>query len=86
MKTASMSGSVGDGTCGGADEKPLGGAADPAPGAAAASDAEGVVTFASKRGGFLAFVGEVSLGGGEFWWQGAGRILRRRWEIPRARR
>src|SRR5258708_14472380 len=55
----------GDCAGGGADEEPLGGAADPAPRAAAAGDAHSVVTFASERGGFLAFVGEVAVGCGE---------------------
>src|SRR5260370_1325431 len=50
---------------GGANEEPLGGAADAAPGAAASSDAQGVVAFAGERGGFLAFVAEVALGCGE---------------------
>lgn len=55
----------GGGTSGGANEEPLGGAADAAPGAAAASDAQSVVAFACERGGFLAFIAEVALGRGE---------------------
>jgi hypothetical protein len=49
---------------GGADEEPLGGAGDTSPGVAASRDAQGVVAFMGKRGGFLAFIGEVALGGG----------------------
>src|SRR5713226_10636982 len=51
---------------GGADEKPFGGAGDASPGAAASSDAQGVVAFARESGGFLALVGEIALGGDEF--------------------
>ncbi len=46
----------------GTDEEPLGGAADAAPRAAAASDAQSVVAFARECGGFLTFIGEVALG------------------------
>ncbi len=53
------------GASGGANEEPLGGTADTAPGAAAASDAQSIVAFVGERGGFLAFVGEVALGGGK---------------------
>src|SRR6266851_4426274 len=51
---------------GGADEKPFGGAGDTAPRAAASSDAQGVVALVGECSGFLALVGEVALGGGEF--------------------
>jgi len=44
----------------GANEEPLGGADDAAPGAAAAGDAHCDVAFASERGGFLAFADEVA--------------------------
>src|SRR5713226_8674588 len=57
-----MGGLGGDGSGSGPDEEPLGGAANAAPSAAAAGDAHRVVAFASERGGFLAFVGEVALG------------------------
>src|SRR5260370_22136901 len=50
---------------GGADKEPLGGTANAAPGATAASDAQSVVAFVGERDGFLALVGEVALGGGE---------------------
>ena len=49
------------GAGGGADEEPFGGAGDAAPGAAAASDAQSIVTIAGERGGFLAFVIKVAL-------------------------
>ncbi len=57
-----MGGLGGDTSGSGADEEPLGSAADAAPGVAAAGDAQCVVAFASERGGFLPFVGEVALG------------------------
>src|SRR5260370_1024629 len=50
----------------GADEEPFGGAADAAPHAAAASNAQCVVAFARKSGGFVAFISEVALGCSEF--------------------
>jgi len=40
-----MGGLGGNGACGGADREPFGGAANAAPGAAAARDTQGVVTF-----------------------------------------
>src|SRR5260370_30991224 len=46
----------------GADEEPLGGAADAGPGAAGASDTQSIVAFARKSGGFVAFISEVALG------------------------
>jgi len=60
VKTASMGGLGGDSSGSGADEEPLGGADDAAQGAAAAGDAHCDVAFASERGGFLAFAGEVA--------------------------
>ena len=62
----SMSGFGGYGAGGGADEEPLGGAANAAPRAAAARDTQSVVAFARERGGFATFIGEISLGRGEF--------------------
>jgi len=44
----------------------FGGTGDAAPGGAAAGDAQSVVAFVGERGGFLAFIGEVVLGGQEF--------------------
>ena len=66
VSSYSMSGFGGQGAGDGADEEPLGGAADPAPGAAAASDTQSVVAFAGECGGFATFIGEISLGRGEF--------------------
>src|SRR5260370_8913227 len=65
MKGVSVRGFGGHCASGGADKEPLGGAANAAPGAAAASDAQSVVAFVGERDGFVAFVGEVALGGGE---------------------
>ena len=62
----SMSGFGGDGTCGGADEEPLGGAANAAPRAATARDPQSVVAFAGECCGFATFIGEISLGRGKF--------------------
>src|SRR4029077_17524179 len=56
----------GDGTGGGTDEKPLGGAFDAAPSAAATSDAKSVIAFLRKGGGLLEFVAEIALSCGEF--------------------
>ncbi len=61
-----MGGLGGDGAGGGADEEPLGSAADAAPHAAAASNAQCVVAFARKSDGFVAFISEVALGCSEF--------------------
>src|SRR2546430_16273254 len=61
-----MSGFGGDGACSGANEKPLGGAANAAPRAATARDAQSVVAFAGECGGFAAVIGEISLGRGGF--------------------
>jgi hypothetical protein len=59
--------SCGNSTSDGADEKPFGGPADAAPGAATASDAQRVVAFAGERSSFLAFIGrggeELGCGG-----------------------
>src|SRR5882762_7969702 len=65
VKSVSMSGFGGNGAGCSADEEPFCGAADAAPGGAAAGDAQSVVAFAGERGGFFAFIGEVVLGGGE---------------------
>jgi len=65
MNGVSVGGFGGNSAGGGADEEPLGGTADAAPGAATASDAQSVIARASEGGGFLALVGEVTLGGGE---------------------
>ena len=66
VKTASMSGFGGNGTSDGADEKPFGASGDAAPRAATARDTQSVVEFAGECGGFATFIGEISLGGGEF--------------------
>jgi len=66
MECVSVSGFRGCRASGGADEKPFGRAADAAPGAAAAGDLQGVVTFFREGRGLGFFVGEISLGGGEF--------------------
>ncbi len=65
VKSVSMSGFGGNGAGCGADEEPFCGAADAAPDGAAAGDAQSVVAFVGERGGLLAFIGEVVLGGGE---------------------
>jgi hypothetical protein len=62
VKSVSMSGFGGNGAGCRADEEPLGGAANTAPYAAASSDAQSVVAFARKSGGFVAFISEVALG------------------------
>jgi hypothetical protein len=80
VKTVSMSDFGGNGAGGSADEEPFGGAADAAPGAATAGDAQRVIAFASERGGFLAFVGEVALGCAELGLAG----LCSRWQSRRA--
>src|SRR5260370_36497668 len=70
----------GDCAGGGADEEPLGGAADPAPRAAAAGDAQCIVAFTRECGSFLAFIGEAALGRGEFGLAGfalAGEVVKR---------
>ena len=59
-----MSGFGGDGAGGGANEEPLGGAANAAEGAAAAGDLERVVALLGKRGRLGFFVGEIGLRGG----------------------
>jgi len=53
------------GAGGGADDEPLGGAGHAAEDATATGDAQSVVALAGESDGFLAFVGEVGLGGGE---------------------
>ena len=55
VKTVSMSGLGSNGAGRGAHEEPFGGAADAAPGAAAASDAESIVALTGERGGLGAF-------------------------------
>jgi len=50
-----MSGLGSNGAGRGANEEPFGGAADAAPGAAAASDAQSIVALTSARGGLGAF-------------------------------
>src|SRR5258708_1211744 len=57
-----MGGLGGNCASSGADEEPLGGAANAAPRAAAASDAQCLFAFARTPAVFLAFVGEVALG------------------------
>ena len=60
-----MGGFGGDGASAGAEEEPLGGAADASEDAAAAGDLQGLVAFLGKGGGLGFFVGKVALGGGE---------------------
>ena len=62
---APLAGSGYDGAGGGTEEEPFGGAGDAAPGAAALGDAQGVIALFGERGGLLAFVRKVALGGRE---------------------
>src|SRR5207245_6800196 len=55
-----------DGASGGADEEPFGGAADTAPGAAAAGDLYGLVALKGEGCGLFLLVGQVAHGGGQF--------------------
>ena len=66
MKTVSTNSFAGNSAGGGADKEPLGGAANAAPRAATARDTQSGVEFAGECGGFATFIGEISLGGGEF--------------------
>src|SRR2546425_3614504 len=55
-----------DSAGGGADEEPFGGAADTAPGAAAAGDLYGLVALKGEGCGLFLLVGQVAHGGGQF--------------------